>query len=35
MIEADAVVTPREFDLVRVIADSLDCPLPPISLAIA
>ncbi len=35
MIEADSVVTPREFDLVRVIADSLDCPLPPISLATA
>ncbi len=33
MIEADQVVTPREFDLVRVIADSLDCPLPPIRLA--
>jgi len=35
MIEADSVVTPREFDLVRVIADSLDCPLPPIRLGVA
>lgn len=34
MIEADEVVTPREFDLVRVIADSLDCPLPPIRMAV-
>jgi Zn-dependent protease with chaperone function len=35
MIESDAVVTPREFDLVRVIADSLDCPLPPIQITVA
>ena len=31
VIQADEVVTRREFDMVRVVADSLDCPLPPIA----
>jgi len=30
---ADETVTRREFDMVRVVADSLDCPLPPIAVA--
>jgi hypothetical protein len=32
-VQADATVTRREFDMVRVVADSLDCPLPPIAVA--
>lgn len=32
-ISADEKVTRREFDMVRVVADSLDCPLPPIAVA--
>ncbi|MFM7592141.1 MAG: hypothetical protein ACKO85_10140, partial [Isosphaeraceae bacterium] len=33
VIQADAVITRREFDLIRVLADSLGCPLPPALLA--
>ncbi|MCY2933921.1 MAG: M48 family metallopeptidase [Planctomycetota bacterium] len=33
VVQADAVVTRREFDMVRVVADSLDCPLPPMMIA--
>lgn len=29
-IEADAAVAPREAELLRAIADSLDCPMPPL-----
>ena len=29
-IETDATVTPRESDLLRAIADTLDCPMPPV-----
>lgn len=29
-ITADGVVTPVEIELARVIADSLDCPMPPV-----
>jgi len=32
-VQADETVTRREFDMVRVVADSLDCPLPPIAVA--
>ena len=33
VVQADAVITRREFDLIRVLADSLGCPLPPALLA--
>jgi Zn-dependent protease with chaperone function len=33
VVQADSVVTHREFDLIRVLADSLGCPLPPALLA--
>ncbi len=33
IVQADSVISRREFDLMRVLADSLGCPLPPALLA--
>ena len=29
-ISADQIITPTEHELLRAIADSLDCPMPPL-----
>lgn len=33
VVQADQQITKREFDLIRVFADSLGCPLPPLQIA--
>ncbi len=30
-VQADGIIKPREYELIRLVADQLDCPLPPLA----